>query len=118
MSFLRTIRKPFALPLTISPPHRVAGIRSHWGATTRTHFPGPGVDSQSRRIFVLCFDGTGDQFDADVRLLYPFVMLFLTVAQIEHEYRAVLLGTQEGRCEPADGVLSGSFVVVLFNLRL
>jgi hypothetical protein len=62
MSFLRT-------SLLLSPPHRVDGIRSHWGATTRTHFPGPGVDSQSRRIFVLCFYGTGDQFDADVRLI-------------------------------------------------
>ena len=52
-------------------------------------------------------------------VLYPFVVLFLTVARIEHEYRAVLLGTQEGRCEPADGVLSGLFVVVVpFYLRL
>ena len=31
---------------------------------------------------------------------------------LEYEYRAVLLGTQEGRCEPTDGVLSGSFMVV------
>ena len=65
ISLLRTVRKPFALPLGISSPHRLAGIRFHWGATS--HSPGPGVNAgQSPRIFVLCFDGTGDQFDADV----------------------------------------------------
>ena len=34
---------------------------------------------------------------------------------LEHKYRAVLLGTQEGRCEPADGVLSGPFIVMLLT---
>lgn len=61
LSLLRTVRKPFALPFSISSPNRLVGIRSH----ATTHFPGTGVDTQNRRIFVLCFDGTGDQFDAD-----------------------------------------------------
>ncbi len=83
INMLRTVRKPFALPLAISPPHRLAGIRSHCSATT--HFPRPGVGAQSRaapphtrRIFVLCFDGTGDQFDADVCQYHPFIMRLLT----------------------------------------
>jgi hypothetical protein len=63
LSLLRTIRKPFLLPFGISPPHRLAGLRSH-GSRATTHFPGT---VGGRRIFVLCFDGTGDQFDADVR---------------------------------------------------
>ena len=61
---LRTVRKPFDLPHNNSQSHRLARIRSYGSAT---HFPGTGVGSQDRRIFVLCFDGTGDQFDADVR---------------------------------------------------
>ena len=61
---LGTVRKPFILPHSKSQSHRLAGIGSY-GSTT--HFPGTSVGSQGRRIFVLCFDGTGDQFDADVR---------------------------------------------------
>ncbi|KAI9442826.1 hypothetical protein BJY52DRAFT_1317826 [Lactarius psammicola] len=55
IKLLRTVRKPFTFPLVQQP-----------------HFPCPAVGAQSRaapphtrRIFVLCFDGTGDQFDAD-----------------------------------------------------
>jgi len=59
----KIVRKPSTPSLCISPPHRLSGIRSHWRATT--HFLGPGVDTQNRRNFVLCFDGTGDQFDAE-----------------------------------------------------
>ncbi|KAH9053019.1 hypothetical protein EDB83DRAFT_1191042 [Lactarius deliciosus] len=69
-NLLRTVRKPFALPLGISPLHRLAGMRPNFGLTT--HSPRPDVGAQSwagplrtQRIFVLCFDGTGDQFDAD-----------------------------------------------------
>lgn len=73
LNLLRAVRKPFALPFGISPPHRLARVRSHG----TTHLPGTGVDAQNRRIFVLCFDGTGDQFDADVRP-YSFIMHFFT----------------------------------------
>ena len=70
ISSLGTIRNPFVLPHSNSQSHRLAGIRSHGSAT---HFPGTSVGSQGRRIFVLCFDGTGDQFDADVRQ-YLFIL--------------------------------------------
>lgn len=82
INLLRIVGRPFTLPLGISSPHSLARIGSHRGATT--YFPGPGVDAQSRvaqlrtpRVLVLCFDGTGDQFDADVRQ-YSFMMHLLT----------------------------------------
>ena len=61
---LRTVRNPFVLLHSNSQSHHLDGIRSQGSAT---HFPETSVGSQGRRIFVLCFDGTGDQFDADVR---------------------------------------------------
>ena len=70
ISSLRTVQKPFVLPHSNSQSHHLAGIRSY-GSTT--HLPGTSVGSQGRRIFVLCFDGTGDQFDADVRQ-YLFIL--------------------------------------------
>ena len=48
-----------------------------WGEQRRVWISansGTSQDSQTRRrrTLVLCFDGTGDQFDGDVRSFYPF----------------------------------------------
>ena len=51
------------------------------------------------RTLVLCFDGTGDQFDADVRRIALFLCSLLKKTACvfsELKYSAVLLDAQEG----------------------
>jgi hypothetical protein len=93
---LRTIRKP---PLGVSPPHRLAGALFHYGATT--HFwhgrsePGGAAPHSAYLRSVLRWDWRSVRCrctSVSLRYASPDGTL------VEHEYRAVLLGTQEGRC--------------------
>ena len=52
------------------------------------------------RTIILCFDGTGDQFDEDVRLVFhPFKMNAPKLVSLfqELQYRSVLFHAQEGQ---------------------
>ena len=52
----------------------------------------------SPRTIVLCFDGTGDQFDADVRILGSSAFTSVSCRRLpEFERRAVLFDAEEGR---------------------
>ncbi len=53
--------------------------------------------SHNARTVVLCFDGTGDQFDVDVCARPCSWCLYLRVLLVEFEHCAVLLDAQEGR---------------------
>lgn len=55
--------------------------------------------SHGDRTVVLCFDGTGDQFDADVCVIYiavPIVSLIDRISIVELEHRSALFDAQEG----------------------
>ena len=69
------------------------------GASDPTVIP----PSHHDRTVVLCFDGTGDQFDADVRVTYvtslftmSSVFLINRISLVELEHRSVLFDAQEG----------------------
>ena len=50
------------------------------------------------RTLVLCFDGTANQFDGEVRFVASTrPVCLLTPIAVEHEYRQVLRPPQEGR---------------------
>jgi hypothetical protein len=56
--------------------------------------------SHSNRTIILCFDGTGDQFDEDVRFFHflkknPPSLLVLIFQELQ--YRSVLLHAEEGQ---------------------
>jgi len=56
----------FSIPSTFARTRAIQrGPTLYPGIGTRRHIVGP--SDHTSRIFVLCFDGTGDQFDADVR---------------------------------------------------
>lgn len=105
------------LPLIFSIPYAVARTRAiqrkqtlYPGIDTRRHIVGP--SNHTSRIFVLCFDGTGDQFDADVRTshaLFGHRPFYVTVA-LEYKRRAILRSPQKGRWESTSGLLPGLFV--------
>ena len=62
--------------------------------------PAGSSDTPPPRTLVLCFDGTGDQFDEDVRCRV-FMLLNLTNSLshgvfVEFECRAILLHVEEG----------------------
>ena len=64
------------------------------------------------RTLVLCFDGTGNQFDAVVRhatdlAVSPCVACLPPL--VEHEYCTILHCPGERRQGPADGILPGPF---------
>ncbi len=67
------------------------------------------VAGRPARTLVLCFDGTGDSFDADVRphdaVLSCVILTFLAS---ELERSRLVQYAQERRPERADGLLSGS----------
>lgn len=62
------------------------------------------------RTLVLCFDGTGNQFDAVVR--HGTDLTISCTARlpplVEHEYRTILHYPGEGQQGPADGLLPGT----------
>jgi len=64
--------------------------------------------SHTNRTLVLCFDGTGDQFDADVSIFQVIDRLVHTLG-VELEYHRVFLHAQERRPNKANGLLSGIF---------
>jgi hypothetical protein len=63
----------------------------------------------SNRTIILCFDGTGDQFDEDVRinLLKRNIPSLLVPIFQELQYRSVLLHAEKGQQIRTDGLLSG-----------
>lgn len=60
------------------------GQESHWGEQKRVWISAedPCTSSARRRTLILCFDGTGDQFDSDVRQLRIDEQLY---AHISHQ---------------------------------
>ena len=69
--------------------------------------------THNNRTLVLCFDGTGDKFDSDVRKSAIDTLLshhhpHLRV-MIELERRSVHITVEEGQQARADGILSGTF---------
>ena len=69
----------------------------------------------NNRTLVLCFDGTGDKFDADVRK--PPINIMLSYhhhphfrVMIELERRAVHIPAKEGQQARTDGLLSGTSI--------
>ena len=72
----------------------------------------PDPDEVHHRNLVLCFDGTGDQFEADVSiysLVYGYEQPTLR-GWVELEYRKVLLVAQKERQTSTNGLLSGKTV--------
>jgi len=67
--------------------------------------------THNNRTLVLCFDGTGDKFDSDVRkpetdtLLYYHHPHFRLMTELER--RPVHITIEEGQQARADGLLSG-----------
>ena len=62
------------------------------------------------RTLVLCFDGTGNQFDAVVRHATDLAVSSCIVCLpplVEHEYCTILHCPGERRQGPADGILPG-----------
>ena len=69
------------------------------------------------RTLVLCFDGTGDQFDADVRGDYLDRALLNTYPlPPELKHRPILLHAEKGRPFPTDGVLPGTLGALILCL--
>ena len=71
-------------------------------------------ETRNNRTLVLCFDGTGDKFDSDVRKPTTSIILsfhhyhphFRIMSELER--RAVHITAQEGQQARTDGVLSGT----------
>jgi hypothetical protein len=66
--------------------------------------------NHSNRTIILCFDGTGDQFDEDVRIIIfkGYAPSLLVLIFQELQYRSVLLHAEEGQQIRADGLLPGT----------
>jgi hypothetical protein len=82
--------------------------------------PGNDLPFIPPRTLVLCFDGTGNQFDAVVRRFVDFTSSCAARLPpfVEHEYCTILHYSGEGRQGPADGLLPGlSDVPIIWNYR-
>ena len=76
--------------------------RQDFGIIPKTH---------SNRTLVLCFDGTGDKFDSDVRKIISNTLAYqLPHSHIvsELERRTVHITTEEGQQARTDGLLPGT----------
>ena len=116
----RVIREPFLPPLDIDMPIRVPFGRGPIQTQEKSPIstlsakdsyppasPGanddtviPSDDDVCARTLVLCFDGTGDQFCADVRPKYShrlFMCCLLTQCHSEFQCREIILYAEEGR---------------------
>jgi len=78
--------------------------------TGKTWVPDPSLPEEKgrARTLVLCFDGTGDQFDDDVSFLHLLADRPSPDLCEELQCRQVSFLPQEGRSTPANGVLSGT----------
>jgi hypothetical protein len=92
-------------------PGKLCFSCDHPNEHPRVWSPDPNGPERNRTL-VLCFDGTGDSFDADVSLLwgvlYSEECLNIIVAAVEFKCRPILLDADEGRSIEAARPLSGS----------
>ena len=68
----------------------------------------PPTSERRRRTLVLCFDGTGDQFDTDVCVCPSTDRMSLKASASELKRYLVLLHVDEGQPRGANGLLSGT----------
>lgn len=70
------------------------------------------ANETSGRTLVLCFDGTGDKFDSDVSHLISCLINLCKWNFSEFKCRSVFCNLEENRNPKADGLLSGTFLLL------
>lgn len=94
-------------PQTLSPPQGIDGVGDSPKAISPTAAGNPNVrvidlhddvipPTHSYRTLILCFDGTGDQFDADVSIHLILYLSLGLMALPELQYYPILLHAEEG----------------------
>ena len=95
--------KPLIPPLTLPTNGASASLPLSTDATDEVIPP-----VHTHRTIVLCFDGTGDQFDSDVSASWDtYIFCLMSPPSAELEHYPVFLHVEEGRPLPTDGLLSG-----------
>ena len=103
----------YSSTLVSSPPPQMQNSSRPGVPTSSTGMISPGNNHRPvtpPRTLVLCFDGTGNQFDAVVR--HGTDLTISCTARlpplVEHEYCPILHYPGEGQQGPADGLLPGT----------